>query len=203
LAGAQGADGGFGNSFATTWAMQAIAALAEDPDDWRKNGQSPQSFLAAKQAADGGLEKDDAYPDNRVWATAYALPAVQKKTWLEVMKSFTKPAEPVLLNELSGVNAGQPVATSTWEIIEVASSSPAVLDSATTTPAKADAEKVNVVESVEPAAEENREPLSTLVAPAKVPAPKALARKISQPLRSGRQIIRPKKNRLQKIKLAI
>jgi len=119
------------------------------------------------------------------------------------MKSFTKPAEPVLLNELSGVNAGQPVATSTWEIIEVASSSPAVLDSATTTPAKADAENVNVVESVEPAAEENREPLSTLVAPAKVPAPKALARKISQPLRSGRQIIRPKKNRLQKIKLAI
>jgi len=49
LAGAQGADGGFGNSFATTWAMQAIAALAEDPDDWRKNGQSPQSFLAAKR----------------------------------------------------------------------------------------------------------------------------------------------------------
>ena len=49
LASAQVADGGFGNSFATTWAMQAIAALAEDPDDWRKNGQSPQSFLAAKR----------------------------------------------------------------------------------------------------------------------------------------------------------
>jgi len=179
LASAQVADGGFGNSFATTWAMQAIAALAEDPDDWRKNGQSPQSFLAAKQAADGGLEKDDAYPDNRVWATAYALPAVQKKTWLEVMKSFTKPTEPVLLNELSGTNNNQLTATSTQEIAEVASSSPAVLDSATTTPAKADAEKV--IESVEPAPEEKKQPPSALAAPAKVPAPKALARKISQP----------------------
>ena len=159
--------------------MQAIAALAEDPDDWRKNGQSPQSFLAAKQAADGGLEKDDAYPDNRVWATAYALPAVQKKTWLEVMKSFTKPTEPVLLNELSGTNNNQLTATSTQEIAEVASSSPAVLDSATTTPAKADAEKV--IESVEPAPEEKKQPPSALAAPAKVPAPKALARKISQP----------------------
>ena len=178
LAGAQGADGGFGNSFTTTWAMQAIAALGEEPDDWRKNGLSPQSFLAAKQAADGGLEKDDAYPDNRVWATAYALPAVQKKTWLEVMKSFAKPAEPVLLNELSGTNNSQLTATSTLEIAEVASSSPAVLNLATTTPTKADAEKV--IESVKPAAGEKKQPPSALAAPAKVAAPKAPAGKISQ-----------------------
>ena len=94
------------------------------------------------------------------------------------MKSFAKPAEPVLLNELSGTNNSQLTATSTLEIAEVASSSPAVLNLATTTPTKADAEKV--IESVKPAAGEKKQPPSALAAPAKVAAPKAPAGKISQ-----------------------
>lgn len=87
---AQGADGGFGNSYATAWVMQAISVLSENSGNWQKNGQTPESFLAISQGADGGLDKDNSFEINRVWATAYAIPAIQNKPWPAILNNFAK-----------------------------------------------------------------------------------------------------------------
>ncbi|MFA6389747.1 MAG: prenyltransferase/squalene oxidase repeat-containing protein, partial [Patescibacteria group bacterium] len=90
LAASQKEDGGFGNSFSTSWVLMAINALGEDAGGWAKNGSDPKDFLAALQAADGGLEKEDAPLDTRIWATAYAVPAALGKDWNSLMNDFSK-----------------------------------------------------------------------------------------------------------------
>ena len=86
----QDTDGGFGNSFSTSWAIQAIIALNEDPDNWKTGSNSPLEYLAKVQENDGGVEQPSATLENRIWATSYAVLAAQKMTWLSSMKNFTK-----------------------------------------------------------------------------------------------------------------
>lgn len=84
------ADGCFGNSFATSWGLMAIHALGESPDTWSSpTGATPLSCLKAAQAADGGFE-EGASTDMRVWATAYAVPALSGKSWDDVLKRYPK-----------------------------------------------------------------------------------------------------------------
>jgi hypothetical protein len=83
-------DGGFGNSFSTLWAMQAIKVLGEDQSTWIKNSKTPEQYIAAKQNLDGGLEFGSSL-DTRVWATSYLLPAYYGKSWNDLMSNFKKP----------------------------------------------------------------------------------------------------------------
>lgn len=85
-------DGSFGgDTFSTSWAMQAIAAFGESDSLWSPNGDSPKDFLAEEQADDGGVLDDAESTETRVWATSYAIPAVRGKTWPSILSSFSKP----------------------------------------------------------------------------------------------------------------
>src|SRR3989338_1464046 len=91
LRNAQGADGGWENSFSTSWAIQAIHALGESLSSWQKNGNSPMNSLALAQQQDGGVELTSASEATRMWATAYAIPAALGKPWNDILQSFPKP----------------------------------------------------------------------------------------------------------------
>lgn len=87
-------NGCFGNSFATSWGIMAIHALGESPSTWSSaSGATPLSCLKALQAVDGGFE-EGASTDMRVWATAYAIPALSGKTWNVVLRDYPKPQTP-------------------------------------------------------------------------------------------------------------
>jgi hypothetical protein len=81
--------GGFGNVYATSWAMQAIATLGESQVSWIKGVNTPGDYLYSQQAEDGGVEKGD-MNNNRIWATAYAIPAALGKSWGSVLGQFEK-----------------------------------------------------------------------------------------------------------------
>ena len=88
---AQRNDGGWGSSFSTSWALQAISALGQSESAWIKNGNSPDNYLYSFQQEDGGIEPASSYEGTRIWATAYAIPAAQGKTWFHLLSSFSKP----------------------------------------------------------------------------------------------------------------
>ncbi len=87
----QQANGGFGNSFSTSWALQAIAALGQLPSSWMPSGLTPNDYLASLQQTDGSIEPTASSAANRVWATAYAIPASMGKTWSSLLSSFARP----------------------------------------------------------------------------------------------------------------
>tara|TARA_Y100000310_G_C20688913_1_gene820930 strand:+ start:2469 stop:4241 length:1773 start_codon:yes stop_codon:yes gene_type:complete len=84
VASQQGSDGGFGNVYSTSWALQAIDT----------NTKTAEHYLSIRQALDGGLLKDDS-AGNRIWATAYAVPAALQKSWGDILNDFEKPAVPL------------------------------------------------------------------------------------------------------------
>ena len=93
----QGNDGGFYDSFSsisnsssTSWALQALST----DSTLGVNIEKADGYLADKQQEDGGVDTSD-YVDNRIWATAYAIPAISHKPWSEVMSNFSKVVEPV------------------------------------------------------------------------------------------------------------
>jgi len=88
----QESDGGFGNASATSWAMQAIAAAEQSGSDWNAGTyRTPDYYLATKQERDGGVLSESAGMEMRLWATAYAIPAVERKTWDSLLSSFPRP----------------------------------------------------------------------------------------------------------------
>lgn len=88
----QGNDGGFGNSFTTSWVLQAIAAVDMIGEDWgHRSHKTPDYYLATMQERDGGVEPHTKNAATRVWATAYAIPAIRHKSWDELLSSFQKP----------------------------------------------------------------------------------------------------------------
>jgi|GEM_PF-4345541 len=89
----QGSDAGFGNSFSTSWALQAIYALRENENDWKKNNKTPLEYLAGLQNSDGGLDSPAADKNTRLWASAYALPAGLKKSWPDILLNFSQPTK--------------------------------------------------------------------------------------------------------------
>lgn len=96
LKNAQQADGGFQNSFSTSWVFQAIRALDENILTWTKNNLNPIDYLSSKQQLDGGVEPNSTDKNTRIWATSYAITAVQNKSWADIMQSFLKPASDVI-----------------------------------------------------------------------------------------------------------
>ncbi|MBI1971364.1 MAG: DUF4430 domain-containing protein [Candidatus Wildermuthbacteria bacterium] len=86
----QESTGGFGNVYSTSWVLQAIAALQENGDSWVIDDRTPEHFLALRQASDGGLLQAES-KENRVWASAYAIPAALGKPWGSILGTFEKP----------------------------------------------------------------------------------------------------------------
>ncbi|MBI2459207.1 MAG: hypothetical protein HYV53_01485 [Parcubacteria group bacterium] len=172
LAGAQRADGGFGDTYATAWTMQAITALGENSVSWQKNNNTPESYLALTQGADGGLEKDNSAEVNRIWSTAYAIPAVSGKPWFNILNSFAKENITAVKNEL--INnlpaAADLIATSTLEKLDTATSSPQTLSQASTTVISLTAEVNNKIKEIKP-----------VNGPIKFLTPKVLSAKITKP----------------------
>ena len=97
LLSAQNNDGGFDNSSSTSWAIQAFSLNT----DYNINVDNAIKYLTNIQENDGGLDGADV--NNRVWITAYAIPAVLKLPWSDILESFDKP-------ELNSQNNGANVA---------------------------------------------------------------------------------------------
>ncbi len=86
----QQTDGCFGNSFTTSWGIMAIEALGESPDSWQSSSLiSPVTCLTSLQAPDGGFEEGSSI-NTRIWATAYALPALNGDTWHTLLNDYDR-----------------------------------------------------------------------------------------------------------------
>jgi len=110
LKGQQDSTGGFNqNLFSTTWAMQAIGALGEDSASWQNASKTGDDYLYANQKQDGslGLPQDDA--NNRIWLTAYAIPAALKKPWGQILGNFVAPSSSSSLPQISVPTNSLPV----------------------------------------------------------------------------------------------
>lgn len=135
-------DGGFGNSFSTSWVMQAISSFGENALSWVNNGKNPSEYLASLQQVDGGLDLATVDMKSRIWATAYGVPASLEKSWTSLLKTFAKPVVVVGGSGAGGMPEVVTVATTTLitatttPVIVFATSSPAVKEIiiATTTP---------------------------------------------------------------------
>jgi len=83
-------DGSWTNVSSTAWAMEGILALREKPENWIKNSNTPNDYLAQNQDADGSIKNDSL--NNKIWETAYALASTSSKTWNEIMQKFDRPS---------------------------------------------------------------------------------------------------------------
>jgi|GEM_PF-669044 len=81
----QDKDGGFDNSFSTSWAIQGLS-LNDSYSDEVKMGIE---YLANNQKEDGGLDNGDI--NTRIWSTSYAVPVIFGKNWNNILVDFKKP----------------------------------------------------------------------------------------------------------------
>jgi prenyltransferase beta subunit len=81
----QKTDGSFGNVFSTSWAIQALSLSNSFDLEINK----AINYLSNQQNEDGGLITDGGVT-NRVWATSYAIPAVLKLSWNDILENFEK-----------------------------------------------------------------------------------------------------------------
>jgi hypothetical protein len=141
-------DGSFGNSSATSWVLQAIMSVGEDSHDWsRAIYHIPDYYLATKQEPDGGVEPESADTQTRVWATAYAIPAIEHKTWDALLSSFPKPVTALTMVAATTTSALDATTTATatdtvpastdTHAIPLSTGAPAVLQAQTDEPAGA------------------------------------------------------------------
>lgn len=80
----QEADGGFANTFSTSWSLQAMLG------DNRIS--KAEGYLSGHQQNDGGMEDVETGKDTRIWSTAYAIPAILRMPWRDIMEEFEIPA---------------------------------------------------------------------------------------------------------------
>ncbi len=90
LTNAQGNDGGWDNVSSTSWAMQAMSALSLS---WIKNGKTPIDYLGVAQTNDGAVLPLSETPENRIWATSYALAGASLMPWSSIMQNVPKPTD--------------------------------------------------------------------------------------------------------------
>lgn len=76
-------DGGFGNVYSTSWAVQALS-LNSSFDEEVENAII---YLKDHQEDDGSMSDGDT--NDKVWATAYALPAIYELSWNDILDSFS------------------------------------------------------------------------------------------------------------------
>ncbi len=126
-------DGGWGSSFATSWALGAFAALNVDPRSVETNNHDGIDYLTPLQQSDGGMENTTTALNTRIWATAYAVPAAVGKSWRDLLSSFVRATENG--QEVTGNAGSSQTTTATTTDAGIATTTPAVLgETATTTP---------------------------------------------------------------------
>lgn len=86
LVNCQNEDGGFGyqpgqasDAASTSWVIQAITALGQQPEDWLKAGHNPFDYLTSMQAANGGVSWQAGQPPD-ILTTAFATIAFARKS---------------------------------------------------------------------------------------------------------------------------
>jgi len=85
----QKTNGGWGDSpSSTAWALEGIIGLGEKPEDWKKDKETPLSYLATLQDTDGSVKNENI--NNKIWETAYVLSALSGKTWNQTIQKFAK-----------------------------------------------------------------------------------------------------------------
>lgn len=77
-------DGSFGNISSTSWAIQALSLN----ESLKIETDKAIDYLADKQLEDGGLDQESI--ENRIWTTTYAIPAVLKLSWNEILELFPR-----------------------------------------------------------------------------------------------------------------
>jgi hypothetical protein len=102
----QGADGGFGTIFSSSWAAQAMDALGES---WMKNGKSVDDYFSAQQSPDGAMLLASDTLSNRIWATSYAVPAALGESWSMILHHVSKPATVQNTAHVTSTNMESPV----------------------------------------------------------------------------------------------
>lgn len=151
----QQANGDFSNSFSTSWALQAVAALNQAAESWAPAGLNPKDYLISLQQSDGGIESMSSDAQTRQWATEYAIPAILGKTWPLLLSSFGKPAN------VSGSGTVLGASTST---LSAATSTPVA---ATSTSATATSTPPAQIATSTPAVATTQNSTTTKPAPAK------------------------------------
>jgi energy-coupling factor transport system substrate-specific component len=84
----QHSDGGLGqyaesssNAQSTAWAVQGLVAVGRDPNDLRRGGHSPLSYLRSLSRPDGSVRYSKSSAQTPVWVTAQALAALERKAF--------------------------------------------------------------------------------------------------------------------------
>lgn len=159
-------DGRIGdNDFSTSWGVQALYALGESVQNWNDTNTSPLTYLANQQQSDGGVQPSTASPDNRIWSTSYALPAVQGKTWYSLLSTVSKPTvlTPTVIPGVDIVlpTTTLPIATST----PTTTSTPTVLVPTTTPVLVVNPEVILPTTTLTTITQESTEPIPTLELP--------------------------------------
>lgn len=83
----QESNGSFDNNiFSTSWAIQALF----ENDSFVNEVDQAISYLEKQQEQDGGFMSENSSLENRLWATSYALPAILRLSWSDILFSFDK-----------------------------------------------------------------------------------------------------------------
>ncbi len=69
------------NAQSTGWAVQGLIAVGADPDSFRRGGDSPYDYLAARRASDGHYRYSASSDQTPVWVTGQILVAVAGKSF--------------------------------------------------------------------------------------------------------------------------
>lgn len=98
------------NSFSTSWAIQVLALnnLFDSEVD------HAIKYLTEQQQDDGGLGEGEI--ENRIWNISYAIPAVMKLSWDNILKAFPKKEN---LKEISMLSSGEAVISLPKQIIKM------------------------------------------------------------------------------------
>lgn len=110
----QQANGGFGDEFATSWALQAISSLGEPAMSWIPAALNPKDYLGNFQQADGSVGLSSGNTQSTLWATEYAIPAIEGKSWNSLLQTFPKPI-PVLSASITTTST---ISTTTTGVVE-------------------------------------------------------------------------------------
>lgn len=91
----QDSDGGYGNAYSTSWAIMALSQKDNNDDIVKK----AVLYLLDKQDLDGGYPGTNI--ESRIWATAYATPAILKLSWNDILAQFDKEEDDIENNKIS------------------------------------------------------------------------------------------------------
>lgn len=88
LESSQGQNGSWNDSVSSTaWVLQALSLYE---NDLKTKYENAYLFIAKNQQDDGGILNQNETMQNRVWASAYTIPAILEKPWTQIMSSFEK-----------------------------------------------------------------------------------------------------------------